>query len=74
MQAMTAITADSFMMSLANMLRMSLVVAPLILRTAISFDLRRLSSLMKPINPSSAISRENTAPSAIVLRIFLLSA
>ena len=65
---------DSFVMSMEKAPRMSRVVAPLIFRTAISLLLRRLSSLMKPMRPSSAISRENTAPSAIVFRIFLLSA
>ena len=74
MQAITAITADRFIISFANTLRMSRVVAPLILRTAISLLRRRDSSRMKPMSPSSAISSENTAPSAIVLRIFLLSA
>ena len=74
MQATTAMTPDNFRISTAKTLRMSRVVAPLILRTAISLLLRRLSSRIKPMRPKSAISSENTAPMAMVLRIFLLSA
>ena len=51
---------------------MSRVVAPLILRTAISLERRRLSSRMKPIRPIRAMNRLKKTPRSSVLRIFLL--